>query len=119
MEVLRHHPRTACLPRRARRSSLNPWPVGPMKHATVLAQGKIRCSPFSPCSRDIPLRVAPGGSAPPSPSAPLFAATCMISGRDGKAAPQPNWKVTGRDYTLTFWDRLQKGAFLNGLRAEP
>lgn len=46
--------------------------VPPRRAATcarVLASGKVRCSPSSPCSALTGLRVAPGGCAPPIPCA--------------------------------------------------
>jgi hypothetical protein len=50
----------------------------------VLASGKVRCSPSSPCSRaKSTLRVAAGGSAPPISSA--VRRGWGGAGRDGKA----------------------------------
>jgi hypothetical protein len=73
----------------------------------VLNPGKVQCSP---CSRDNALRLAPGGSAPPCPSAARHAA--MFSGRDGKAAPPTELEgsLPVGICALTIGDRLQKGA---------
>jgi hypothetical protein len=64
----------------------------------VLAAGKVWCSPSSPCSRrSEALRVAPGGSAPPIPSAARR--DMLSSGRDGKAGASTeleSWPGSGR-----------------------
>ena len=60
--------------------------------ATVLAQGKVRCSPSSPCARRR-RRCAWLRVAPLLPSPPLRAAPTSRSGRDEKTALQPNQKT--------------------------
>ena len=104
---LSHEPVRLAMPDRGRGSG----PPGLNERAMVLAPGKVRCSPSSPCSRAgrdtgsgssagaarcAWLRVAPLLSCPP-----LRAMAGRRSGRDGKTALQPNQKTV----TAEVWGR--------------
>ena len=104
---LSHEPVRLAMPDRGRGSG----PPGLNERAMVLAPGKVRCSPSSPCSRagrdkgSRPsagaarcawLRVAPLLSCPP-----LRSTASRRSGRDGKTALQPNQKTV----TAEVWGR--------------
>jgi hypothetical protein len=86
----------------------------------VLAAGKVRCSPSSPCSRAANAggsRSADGAArcawlrvAPLLPCQPLRSTGWTWSGRDGKTARQPNQKTAFNDGGGQRWRRATMAA---------